>query len=62
MNKELIKKECVILNYRDNEVIYVSIPESIKDVESYLVENYNYNNDCYFMVSNKLNIINRKGN
>ena len=54
--------EIIILDFRNNDVIFINIPSNIDDIEDYLTEYHNYHSDCYYMASDKLNIIdNRKG-
>ena len=52
--------EIVILDYRQGEVIYLTIPSNIEDIESYLIKNHSFHNDCHYMVSDSLTIIDNR--
>ena len=48
----------VILDYRESKVIFLDIPNNIKDIESYLSKHHNFHSDCYYMASeNEINIV-----
>jgi len=44
-------RDVAILDYRDGQVIFVTIPQDIEDVEEYLTEYHNFHSDCYYMAS-----------
>ena len=45
--------EIIILDYTTTDVILLTIPSNIEDVESYLTEGGFMNSDCHYMCSEK---------
>ena len=52
--------EVIILDYTTTDIILISIPSDVEDVEDYLIENHGFHSSCYYMVANSLNITDKR--
>ena len=46
--------DIIILDYTTTDIILLTIPSNIEDIESYLIENNGFHSSCYWMGADKL--------